>query len=69
MKQSAVRLNKPKKQNAVSPLSLMIPRDLKVKLMRQSQANFRSMNQHVIFLLSGFTEPMKSELKKKGAQV
>jgi hypothetical protein len=35
----------------------MIPRDLKVKLMREAQSNFRSVNQQAIFLLSGFSEP------------
>ena len=58
MKQSAAQPKKPKKQNAVSPLSLMIPRDLKVKLVRQAQENFRSVNQQVIFLLDGFSEPL-----------
>lgn len=41
----------------------MIPRDIKVKLAREARQNFRSVNQHVIFLLQGLSEPKESAAK------
>jgi predicted HicB family RNase H-like nuclease len=63
MKQSEKQPNKPKKQTAVSQLSLMVPRDIKVKLAREAKRNFRSLNQQVIFLLNGFSEPTAGNQK------
>lgn len=37
----------------------MIPRDIKTKLTREARLNCRSVNQHVIFLLQGLSEPIR----------